>query len=125
MMKQASRIFNFIRGAVRSVYGIEDFRGKRIIVYGMDGVGQALLTMLCFDDVKLFFHDSSIVNYQQAHLICSSVEPMISGNTYDDVDVFIDLVDGFIMVGDNNSVQFPIADIGDEPYEQGIHEYYL
>ena len=124
MTKLASRIFNFIRGAVRSVYGVEDFRGKRIILSGMDVVGQDLLTMLCFDDVKLFFNDSSLTNYDHAHLICSSVEVMIPGTSYDEIDVFIDLINGTILVG-NESNPFPIEEIGDDPYNQGIHEYYL
>lgn len=125
MTKQASRIFNFIRGAVRAVYGIEDLRGKRIVVNGMDKVGQDLLVMLCFDDIKLFFNDDSIMNYNKAHMICGSVEPMVMGTAYNEIDVFIDLVNGTILVGDNNAKQFPIEDIGDDPYNQGIHEYYL
>ena len=125
MTKQASRIFNFIRGAVRSVYGIEDFRGKRIIVNGMDETGQDLLVMLCFDDVKLFFHDPSISNYNRAHMICGSIETMIPGTSYNNIDVFVDLINGTILIGDNGAKLFPIKDIGDDPYNQGIHEYYL
>ncbi len=125
MTKQASRIFNFIRGAVRSYYGEENLRGKRIIVSGMDEIGQDLLTMLCFDDVKIFFNDSSISNYHKAHMICGSVEVMVPGNVYSDIDIFIDLLGGTILVGDNDSKLFPIDEIGDDPYEQGIHEYYL
>ena len=81
MTKSASKIFNFVRGAVRSYYGEENLRGKRILVYGMDEIGQELLTMLCFDDVKLFFYDESITNYDKAHMICSSVEVMVRPTT--------------------------------------------
>ena len=125
MTKSASKIFNFVRGAVRSYYGEENLRGKRILVYGMDEVGQELLTMLCFDDVKLFFYDESISNYDKAHMICSSVEVMVRGNVYDNLDIFIDLIEGTILVGDNESKLFPIDKIGNDPYNQGIHEYYL
>lgn len=125
MTKSASKIFNFVRGAVRSYYGEENLRGKRILVYGMDEIGQELLTMLCFDDVKLFFYDESISNYDKAHMICSSIEVMVRGNVYDNLDIFIDLVEGTILVGDNDSKLFPIDEIGNDPYNQGIHEYYL
>jgi hypothetical protein len=125
MTKSASKIFNFVRGAVRSYYGEENLRGKRILVYGMDEIGQELLTMLCFDDVKLFFYDDSISNYDKAHMICSSVEVMVRGNVYDNLDVYIDLVEGTVLVGDNESKLFPIDKIGNDPYNQGISEYYL
>jgi hypothetical protein len=125
MTKSASKIFNFVRGAVRSYYGEENLRGKRILVYGMDEIGQELLTMLCFDDVKLFFYDDSISNYNKAHMICSSVEVMVRGNVYDNLDVYIDLVEGTVLVGDNESKLFPIDKIGNDPYNQGISEYYL
>ncbi len=126
MTTSASQIFNFLRGAVRSAFGIEDFRGKRIVLIGMDSVGQELLAMLCFDDVKLFFFDPSVVNYSQAHLVCGNVEPIVPGNALEDIDIYVDLGEGVLCVDGNVSKRFNIKDIdGGDAYNQGIHEYYL
>lgn len=126
MTTSATQIFNFLRGAVRSAFGIEDFRGKRIILVGMDERGQELLSMLCLDDVKLFFFDKSIVNYSQAHLVCGGVEPMVPGKALDDIDIFVDLGEGLLSVDGNVSKDFRIEDIdGEDAYNHGIHEYYF
>ena len=125
MKNQSSKIFNFVRGAVRTVYGIEDFRGKVIVISGMDIVGQELLTMFCFDDVKLLFHTPDVISYSKAHLICNSIKVMKPEKVYNEIDIFIDLIHGTILVGDNSRRRFPIEEIGNDPYNQGIHEYYL
>jgi hypothetical protein len=125
MITTASQIFNFLRGAVRSSFGVEDFRGKRIIIVGMDKEGQDLLSMLCLDDVKLYFHDKSIVNYHQAHLVCGAVDVLVPGEVFGDIDILINLVEGYLTVDGNVSKDFTLDEIGDEPYEQGIHEFYF
>lgn len=126
MTTSASQIFNFLRGAVRSAFGIEDFRGKRIVLVGMNEIGQELLSMLCLDDVKLFFFDKSITNYSQAHMICGGVAPMLPGNSLEDIDILVNLGEGVLLVDGNVSKDFQLADIdGNDPYNQGIHEYYL
>lgn len=125
MTTSASQIFNFLRGAVKSSFGVEDFRGKRIAFIGMNIIGQELLSMLCFDDVKLFFSDFSIVNYSRAHMICNSIN-VISTEIVKDIDILINLEDDFLGVSNASySKEFPLSEIGDDPYNQGIHEYYL
>jgi hypothetical protein len=120
----ASQIFNFIRGAVRGTWGVEDFRGKRIAVIGMDIVGQQLLTMLCFEGVELFFYADGIVGYDAAHMICGSVTPLAYGDTAD-VDVVINLIGNHLTIVRNSKMKkFILSDIGNDPYNQGIHEYY-
>jgi hypothetical protein len=92
----------------------------------MDERGQELLSMLCLDDVKLFFFDKSIVNYSQAHLVCGGVEPMVPGKALDDIDIFVDLGEGLLSVDGNVSKDFRIEDIdGEDAYNHGIHEYYF
>ena len=61
MTPNASQIFNFLRGAMRGTWGVEDFRGKRVAIIGMGITGQQLLTMLCFEGVGLFFYADSVV----------------------------------------------------------------
>ncbi len=125
MTTSASQIFNFLRGAVRSAFGTEEFRGKRIILVGMDTRGQELLAMLCFDDVKLFFWDKSVVNYSKAHMVCSGVESLAPGKAVQDIDIFRDLGEGVLSVDGNVSKDFRIEDIdGEDAYNHGIHEYY-
>jgi hypothetical protein len=121
---KAIQIFNFLRGAIRSSFGVEDFRGKRIVVVGTDTIGQELLSLLCFDNVSLFFVDNSLVNYNKAHMICKSVN--VIANSEVDIDIIIDFTEGYVCVNGNSSTKdFNISDIGDDPYNQGIHEYYM
>ena len=120
----ATQIFNFLRGAVRSAWGVEDFRKKRIAIIGMTTLGQELLAMLCFDDVELFFSDDSLVNYSRAHIVCDSVD-VVEGDT-DNIDITISLHEDFVEISrDLFSRKFPISSIGDDPYNQGIHAFYL
>jgi len=124
MTINATKIFNFLRGAVRSAYGKEDFRGKKILLVGMENLGQELLTMLCLDDVELLFWDKGIMKYDKAHQICSSVGFL--EETEDGIDILIHLIDGYVIVESNSkSKDFKICDISDDPYNQGIHEFYL
>ena len=54
--KTPSDVFNYIRGALRGTYGVEDFRGRSILVIGVNRFGQDIVSKLCFDEeVKLFF----------------------------------------------------------------------
>ncbi len=124
MITEANRIFNFLRGAVRSAFGVEDFRGKRIVVAGVGTLGQEILTMLCLADVELFFFDTSVVNYHQAHQVCGSVS--VLEKEEDDVDILIHLNDGYLIV-DNGTTdkRFELSNICDDSYNQGIHEFYL
>jgi hypothetical protein len=121
---RATQIFNFLRGGVRSAFGVEDFRGKRIVVVGVGALGQELLSMLCFDNVKLFFFDKSVVNYHRAYQVCSSVcflEKEEKG-----IDILINLDEGYLSIdGDFATKDFKLSEIGDDPYNQGIHEFYL
>lgn len=119
MTTSASSVFHYLRGAIRGDSGVEDFRGKSILVIGMDTIGQDLLARLCFDGVNLFFLDNSLVNYNQAHVICGSVN-LFEDQT--DVDIVINLDEGFISYAGKH---VPISEIGEDPYTQGIHEFYL
>lgn len=119
MTTNANSIFHFVRGAVRGSYGVEDFRGRRILIIGMDVVGQQLLTLFCMDGVKLFFLDNSLVNYDKAHMVCPQVRPFGEQQ----IEIIINLSGGFVSV---NHKPFTISEIEDrDSYNQGIHAYYL
>lgn len=124
MTPNASQIFNFLRGAVRGTWGVEDFRGKRIAIIGMGITGQQLLTMLCFEGVELFFYANGIVDYNAAHMVCGSVTALDRGDI-EDVDIVVDLVGNHLTIVSNSKMKkFVLSDIGNDPYNQGIHEYY-
>ena len=114
-----NKIFHFIRGAILGAFGQEDLRQHRILIVGMGSVGQELLTMLCADNVKLYFLDDSLVNYDRAHQAC----PQIRSFKDQQIDIIINLDEGFIKLKDKS---FPISNIQvEDSYNQGIHEFYL
>ena len=117
-MSPATKIFNYIRGEVRSAYGHEDFRGKSILFVGMDKIGQEILVRLCIEDVNLYFMDHSIQNYHAAYAICGSINPY----TGVPIDITLNFHEGTLTV--NGKVQ-ALDGIGKTPYPQGIHDFYF
>ena len=125
MTINAIQIFNFLRGAIRSTWGIEDFRGKRIAIIGMSSVGQQLLALLCFDKVELLFHADSVVNYNAAYSLCRYATSLSPGEP-ENIDIAVNLTADYVtVIRDSKVKSFKLSDIGDDPYNQGIHEYYL
>lgn len=118
MITNPNEVFQFLRGAMRGSFGVEDLRGRRILIIGMDVYGQQLLTMLCVDGAKLFFLSDSLVNYSRAHNVCPAVRPYTSQK----IEVIVNLTEGFIQIKDKS---FAVSLIGEDPYNQGIHEFYL
>ncbi len=116
-MKQ-NKVFQFLRGAVRSVYGIENFRNKTLLIIGMSRYGQELLNCLCIDGVNLKFQDPKISNYRRSFAVCRDVESY-KGQS---VDIIIDFSNRYLSV---KGKTFPMDRIGENPYTQGIHEFYL
>ncbi len=114
----AYEVFQYLRGAIRGAYGVEELRGKSILIKGMDTVGQELLVRLCLPEVDLYFLDSSIQNYYQAHQICGHTAPY----PFDiGVDIIVDFEERVLQV---NGMTRPLDLIEDDPYEQGIHQFY-
>ena len=114
----AYKVFQYLRGAIRGAYGVEEFRGKAILIKGMDTVGQELLVRLCLPDVNIYFLDSSVSNYYEAHRICEYVIPY----PFDlGMDIIIDFNERILAV---NGVEYSLDLIEDNPYEQGIHQFY-
>ncbi len=122
----ATEIFNYIRGAIRGAYGVEDFRGKKIVIFGMGKMGQDLLTLFCFDsDIEIFFSDPSIVNYRAAHKICGSIQSL-SEEDMGYADIVINLFEGELAVGRGSWFKvMSLSNIVGDPYTQGIQDFYL
>ena len=112
------RVFNFLRGALRSQYGVEKFRNKTFLIIGMSSYGQKLLNRLCIDGVNVKFMDSKVSNYHRSFAVCKEVD-FYQGQK---ADVIIDFTNGYLCVKEKT---FPLGRIGNEAYEQGIHEFYL
>jgi hypothetical protein len=117
-MVPASTLFHFLRGAVRSAYGIEDFRNKTVLIEGMCGVSQSLITRLCFEGTHLKFNSDSLYGYRQGLSVCGTM----SRYAGEPVDISINFTEGTVCVRGKN---FPISEIEYESYVQGIHEFYF
>lgn len=113
-----NRVFQFLRGAVRSVYGEENFRNKTFLIIGMSRNGQELLNRLCIDGVSIKFQDPKISNYHRSFAICRNVDIYEGENT----DIIVNFSNQSLNI---KGKSFPLDRIGDNPYIQGIHEYYL
>ncbi len=125
MTTLAANIFHYLRGGVQGTFGSENLRGKKILIFGMGDVGQQLLSMLCFHGPEVLFYDESIVNYSAAHRICKSVRALSSGDE-EDADIIIDLLGNRLSI--DQGVMFKtvnLSQLGEDPYTQGIHDFYL
>lgn len=112
------RVFNFLRGAIRAGYGVENFRNKTFLIIGMSDYGQKLLNRLCIDGVDVRFTDPKISNYHRSFAICKKVD-FYHGQK---ADVIVDFTNGYLCV---KGKTFPLNRITNEAYKQGIHEFYL
>jgi hypothetical protein len=117
-MPKDLRVFNFLRGAVRSCYGIENFRDKTFLIIGMSRCGQLLLNRLCIEGVDVKFSDQKVSNYYRSFAVCKQVDHYQGQQT----EVVVDFLNDYVCV---QGKTFPMEQIGLEPYAQGIHEYYL
>ena len=119
--KPTTKVFNYLRGALRGAYGVEDFRGKSVLIVGVNEFGQDLVSKICFDDeVKLFFQvdiNQGLKNYLNAFTVCAQVEPW-DGQS---VDIIVDTIVNKVTV-DGTTTRFDT--IGEDPYTQGIHDFY-
>ncbi len=115
---QDLKVFNFLRGAIRSRYGIEDFRNKTLLIIGVSKYGQKLLNRLCIEGTDIKFADPKISNYHRSFAICKKID-FYQGQK---ADVIIDFTNDYICV---KGKTFPMNRIGNRSYEQGIHEFYL
>jgi len=117
-MTTSHDIFQFFRGALRGAYGREDLRGKTILFIGMGILAQNVLNRVCLDGVQIYFKDSSVQNYRNAHTTCTLVSPWLG----ESVDAVLDFEKEQIVLKDR---PFPFDRILNDAYTQGIHEYYL
>jgi hypothetical protein len=117
-----TKVFNYVRGALRGAYGIEDFRGKSVLIIGVNDFGQDLVSKICFDEeVSLYFQvdqRGSLQNYLNAFMVCALVEPWDG----QEVDIVVDTLAQQVTV---NGTVAAFEEIGENPYAQGIQDFYL
>lgn len=113
-----TKLFQFLRGALRGAYGIEDLTRRNFLIIGISAEGQDLLAKLCIPDTHLRFYDQSLCEYRRAFGVCGAVE------FYDGQfsDVVVDFVQRVITI---KGKSFSLDSISDNAYEQGIHTFYL
>lgn len=118
--KPTTKLFNYLRGAIRGAYGVEDFRDKKVLIIGVDSFGQDMVSKICFDEsVKLYFlgvPGKELENYLNAFTICTLVEPWGG----EDVDITIDTIAERVVI---NGTAVCFTEVGEEPYVQGIHDF--
>jgi len=114
------KIFHFVRGAIRSAYGIEDFRGKHYLLVGNSDLARDFLHRISsLTDITVSFQNLSLTGYSDAMVaLCGRLMGPYNGKA----DVVIDFDKEEIEI---KGKPFPMKSIGEDPYNQGIHEYYL
>jgi len=117
-MMKAIRVFQFLRGALRGAYGKEDLRDKSFLIVGLGSLTTQLVQRLCLDEILLYISGVSLKDYNGAHSACEGVQ------SYEgqDLDVVIDTLNNYISV---RGKSFPIGEIGNKPYDQGVSEFYF
>jgi len=113
-----TKLFQFIRGALRGAYGTEDLQARTFLIIGVSRLGQDILGRLCLPGVDIRIQEHTLVFYTQVFGVCSHVD--LHDNT--PRDVIIDTMEENLTV---KGKKFGFSSIGDDPYTQGIHEAYL
>ena len=113
-----TKLFQFLRGALRGAYGTEDLRSRKFLIVGSSKLGHELLGRLCLPDVDVMVKDCSLVEYPKLFSVCGYVDSY-SG---EEREVVIDTISQQVVLK-GKSVSF--SSIGDDAYTQGIHEFYL
>jgi len=115
------KVFQYIRGAFRGLYGVEDLTDRHIAVRGMEEGGAGLLRRLQPTQAKLLFYPTSMSDYSRAFSICPDIEesPTIQ---YCFSTLFVDFIDKVIFI--RKTFRY-LEDIGEDPYNQGIHDFYI
>ena len=114
-------LFHFVRGAIRSSYGEENFRGKHCLLVGDSELARDFLQRIAnLTDIVVSFQNLSLTRYADAMVALSGgvLDPYRGQET----DIVIDFEKEEISV---KGKSFPMGSIGEEPYTQGIHEFYL
>lgn len=115
------KVFQFLRGAFRGLYGKEDFTDKRIIIRGLSEGGEGLIKRLRYTGAKLLFSPTSMSDYCRAFSICPEIEEAPNEHP-----MFVDVVVDFVnQVFDLVEMPYYMNEIGEDPYNQGIHEFYF
>ena len=114
----STSVFQFLRGALRGTWGKEDLGNTTILFVGMNPTAQQVLGMLGNAASQVYFQDTSLLNYRNAYLLCDNISPWLG----ESADITLNFEVGFLSI--KNKV-FYFVNIGDNPYTQGIHEYYL
>lgn len=113
-----TKLFQFLRGALRGAYGTEDLRSRKFLIVGPSKLGQEILGRLCLPDVDISVKDCSMVDYPKLFSVCGYVDT----HGGEERDVIIDtIVQQIVLKGKS----VPFSSIGDDAYTQGIHEFYL
>ncbi len=127
MTINSTSVFQYLRGALRGSFGMENLRGKVVVILGMGPLGQQLLSNFCFTDgPAIFFHDESLANYAAAYRRCRSVQAL--DPDFDiEADIVIDLPNDKLAIshGSKGFKTANLSKIGGDPYTQGIHDFYI
>ena len=116
-----TNVFNYIRGAIRSAYGVEDLSEKSILFVGMGTFSQEILKRFCNSRASIYFISDSLMEYYSAYTVCEMINPY-GGEA---VDIIVDVDKNILTV--NGKLRF-LGKIDEgvvDAYTQGIHDFYL
>ena len=121
MITNPSSIFQYFRGALRGAYGLENFYDKPILIIGIDsGIIQEIVCRLYRLGAKIYL--ISTEHRMLTYKFAVSLSPDISPYDGQVVDIILDLESKCLTVKDKRHL---LEEIGEEPYTQGIHDFYI
>lgn len=111
-----NRVFSFLRGAVRGHFGSEDFSDKKFLIIGAQSS----------EDVELMFsidagRGAVLLKEPSLSLYVNLLKKGLEIEHSEQENIEIDLLANEIRLFKKS---FPIGEIGEEPYSQGINEFY-
>ena len=118
-----SKVFNFIRGAVRGINGYEDFSNINFLIVGVEGPGKELTKWLgSTPGASIFFTNDPLYALRQYQEVLKIDPSARYWEEKDCVDIVIDNLKEKIII---RGKMFSFEDLVEDSYTQGIHEFYL
>ena len=119
----ASKIFHFVRGAVRGMNGWEDFSNINFLVIGTDGPGKELAHWFAQARGASVYFTNDLARGLRQYTELLEVEPSVQYLQEGDcIDIIINNVLREIKIKERT---FSFDELVEEAYTQGIHAFYL
>ena len=114
-------VFQYLRGALRGAYGHESLQDKAVLIIGLEHYeDQELIRLFYGRSEKLYF--AATEHHMAAYCLAVSLCPTLARWDGEEVDVTLNLETKLLKMRGKLGL---LETIGEDPYTQGIHDFYI